>query len=515
MSNLNLRPHTYEPRVRTLIALALLLCALVAPPSRSRPQPGRGAGKNYSPVPPDSSSTNKPKLSPDSSSTNEQTFSPGQLVERVVSLDDATQSYALYLPSGYTPGKRWPILYCLDPLARGEAPVARFREAAERHGWIVAGSHNSRNGPVQASLDAAAAMWRDTRARLSVDERRVYAAGFSGGARTAVRFGHLCRGCLAGVVLCGAGFPADIKPSAAAPFPVYSVAGIDDYNFPELKKLDEALDKISVAHRLATFDGAHAWPPADACAAALEWMELQAVKSGRLHRDDALIERLWLGQTSKARDAEAARNFYDAYLSYRAAANDFRGLRDVTRLEREAARLRETREVGTALADEAAQIGRQHKLAAELVALLEQRRDPARGAVAGVSFRKAVDDLRKAARAAGDTGERRIARRTLSQVFAQFYEGAHNLLGRRENYALAAASLAAAAELAPDNAQVVYELARAHALNRDKRRALAALRQAVERGFKDVKDMAANEAFDSLRGEAEYREIVEAIGQKQ
>lgn len=415
----------------------------------------------------------------------------------------------------YTPEKSWPILYCLDPLARGEVPVARFLAAAEKYGWIVAGSHNSRNGTVKDSLDATVAMLNDTRARLSIDERRVYVAGFSGGARTAVRFGYLCKGCVAGVVVVGAGFPADIKPSSAVPFPVYSVAGTEDFNFPEMKKLDAALDKFSVPHHLAIFKGAHAWPPADTCAGAVEWMELQAMKSGRLRRDEALIDQLWSEQTRRALDAEEALDFFAAYRSYRAAANAFRGLRDVDGLERKAARLRETRDVGDALDDEDEQIRRQQRLAAELVVLLEQRQDRTQSAVASVSFRRTVNDLRRAAGGARDTSERRVARRTLDQVFAQFYEGASNLIQRRENYALAVVSLSAAAELAPDNARVLYELACAHALNRDKRGAFDALRKAIERGFRDVGDLARNEAFDLLREEAEYRKLVESIGQKQ
>jgi len=502
MLRLSFRRSGSARQARRLIAFTLLLCALAMPPSRSQLQ-GQSAGKNNS------------TDSLQSSLTNADALPRGRLIERVVSRDDATQSYALYLPSAYTPEKSWPVLYCLDPLARGEVPVALFRAAAEKYGWIVAGSHNSRNGTVKDSLDAVVRMLRDARARLSIDDRRIYLAGFSGGARMSVRFGYLCQGCVAGVVACGAGFPADIKPSTAVPFPVYSVAGTEDFNFPEMKQLDEALDKFSVAHRLASFDGAHAWPPAETCTAAVEWMELQAMKSGRLSRDETLIGRLLLEQTRKAADAEAARNFYDAYRSYRAAANDFRGLRDVSALEQQTARLWEMREVRRALDEEDGQIRRQHKLAGELVALLEQRRDQTQGALASLNFRNAVADLRRAARAAGDTGERRVARRTLNQVFAQFYEGAHNLIGRRENYALAAASLAAAAELAPDNAQVLYELACAHALNRDKRRAFDALRKAIEKGFTNVSDMARNEAFDALRGEAEYRKLVEAIGQKQ
>src|SRR5262249_7653761 len=70
----------------------------------------------------------------------------GAIIDRVVCHADATQSYALYLPTGYTPKKQWPITYCFDPAARGRVPVERLKAAAEKYGFIVAGSNNSRNG---------------------------------------------------------------------------------------------------------------------------------------------------------------------------------------------------------------------------------------------------------------------------------------------------------------------------------------------------------------------------------
>src|SRR4029078_12904397 len=73
----------------------------------------------------------------------------GQLVEKIEALSDSSQSYALYLPSNYTPDRKWPILFAFDPGARGRVPVERFKEAAEKYGWIVLGSNNSHNGPMR------------------------------------------------------------------------------------------------------------------------------------------------------------------------------------------------------------------------------------------------------------------------------------------------------------------------------------------------------------------------------
>jgi hypothetical protein len=86
----------------------------------------------------------------------------GQVVERIEALNDSSQSYALYLPSNYTPNRKWPVLYAFDPGARGRVPVERFKEAAEKYGWIVLGSNNSRNGPWDVVVNAWNAMQIDS-----------------------------------------------------------------------------------------------------------------------------------------------------------------------------------------------------------------------------------------------------------------------------------------------------------------------------------------------------------------
>ena len=63
-----------------------------------------------------------------------QNLPPGQLLEAVTTVADATQSYALYLPSTYTADRAWPILIGFHPGARGRAIVETYREAAERYG---------------------------------------------------------------------------------------------------------------------------------------------------------------------------------------------------------------------------------------------------------------------------------------------------------------------------------------------------------------------------------------------
>src|SRR5947208_1205053 len=111
----------------------------------------------------------------------------GSIVDEVRCAADATQSYALYLPSGYSPDRKWNLLIAFHPAARGRLMVEKYRAAAEAYGYIVAGSNNSRNGSWAASSAAVQAMSADLGQRFSMDANRIYATGRSGGAGAALR----------------------------------------------------------------------------------------------------------------------------------------------------------------------------------------------------------------------------------------------------------------------------------------------------------------------------------------
>jgi poly(3-hydroxybutyrate) depolymerase len=162
----------------------------------------------------------------------------GQIVDSVECALDAAQHYALYLPSNYTPSRQWSVILAFDGGAHGRVPVERYQQAAEKYGYIVAGSLNSRNGPWEVSMNAAKAMTADVKARFSIDPKRVYTAGLSGGARVAMKIALESRQ-IAGVFASSAGFPDEFI--ARVPFPVFGSAGTDDFNHLEMYQLDRRL----------------------------------------------------------------------------------------------------------------------------------------------------------------------------------------------------------------------------------------------------------------------------------
>ena len=445
-------------------------------------------------------------------SVQAQELPKGQIVEKVVCQSNTNYSYALYLPSNYTPEKRWPILYSFDPIARGSVPVQRFKEAAEKYGYIVVGSHNSRNGSIKLS-EIVAALIEDTLKRFSINEQRVYATGFSGGARVACSVAEKLNGAITGVIACGAGFPPELSPSKNIPFIFFGTIGTEDFNFPELMQLDRTLESLSINHRVAVFEGAHSWAPKDLCTEAIEWMELQAMKAGRREKDAALITALWAKRLQRAKENEEAKKVYEAYLSYQSLADDFKGLRDVAEFENKANQLKSSKEVKAYLRQERGEEEKQRLGMNQFVALFEQIKSADNRTAAMNEIRNTITEWQKRANSKDATSDRLAARRLVSQFYAFLFEGATLMWGRKDPEQ-AVLGLLLASEIRPENPQIFYQLADAYAFNKQKRQALDALKHAVEKGFSNAVDIEQNQNFDALRNEAEYKQLIETIKQK-
>jgi pimeloyl-ACP methyl ester carboxylesterase len=402
----------------------------------------------------------------------------GELIDKIECRDNPAQSYALFLPSSYTPDRNWPILYAFDPGARGTIPVERFKEAAEKYGWIVAGSNNSRNGPWPPTANSWNAIYLDTHERFRIDDRRVYVTGFSGGARVALTIAALCKDCIAGVIASGAGFPARMLPDSSMHFLFFAAVGSDDFNFPEVTGLEDSLKQAGITHHIEVFNGSHEWPPSDVSMSAIEWMEFWAMKAGLRVRDENLISKVSQRESS--------------------------------------------REVNNAIREEQPFIKKQRELESTLLSLISQMRSATRQESLSSSpadplpevrtdelrFHDVISKLQQQSKAPEDSGTRRVARRVLGGVFIGLIEEGLNLLENTRSYREAAASFRLASEVNPDRFGPFFYLAAAYAMSGDKKQSLRALSTAVDKGLSDAKAVSENKWFVSLRNDARYAEIL-------
>jgi predicted esterase len=217
----------------------------------------------------------------------------------------------LFLPSGYTPEKDWPILYALYPSARGHIPVELFRLAAEEYNYILVGSNDSQNGPWQHVIQSLIVLWNDTNERFSIDKKRIYVTGFSGGARAASIFSRVIIHPVAGIIGCGAGLAKSlIKPEQIHPAYYLGIVGMADFNYREMMMLRSQFQQQDIAHRFFIHKGGHDWPPAKTCLRAIEWLEVIGMQKNIRPKDDELIRKLYEKEQAEARTLESTDEFF-------------------------------------------------------------------------------------------------------------------------------------------------------------------------------------------------------------
>jgi dienelactone hydrolase len=354
----------------------------------------------------------------------------GHLDARVIADGDSTQSYALYLPPGYNTVRPWPILFVLDPRGRAMLALELFRPAAERLGFVVMSSYNSlSDGPPEPNLRAVNAMIASAQARLSIDTRRFYLAGFSGTARASINFALELRGHVAGVLADGAavGFSPDgieVTFASDSTFAYFAATGDGDFNHEEVRAAVERLRLSRVPSRLEIFSGPHSWPPPDVCGRALEWFQLRAMSSGLTPIDSAWLRDRLSADIARAETFDRAGQWDDAQRRYREIAQDYGALpaaRDANAraeaiVQRPAFRryLEHRRKVAEQDERQATELQR------ALIWARQQRSPPS---IAELSDKLQIPALQQRA-ARGDSVEAASARRLLARVsvFVSFYE---------------------------------------------------------------------------------------------
>jgi poly(3-hydroxybutyrate) depolymerase len=448
----------------------------------------------------------------------------GQVVERVSCRDNSVQSYALYLPSGYRPDRPWPILYAFDPAARGRVPVELFSKAAERLGYIVVGSNNSRNGPGEPVVAAMNALWSDTHARFVLDPERIYATGMSGGNYPA-RLLLAQRG--AGMVACAGAFVEDDIANVEPRHTWIAIAGVSDFNVDLNRAAVRALVARGVVARFVTFDGGHSWPPEAVVSQALDWLELGAMRNGQRPPDPTFVEAQFEGGLARARALVAGGQVHDAADESATLVREFAGLKPAGTLQalaREADGLGKSPEAKKArkreqslARDEKAQGDRLRSLRWRLEqdpreqmqhALSQATDDPMALWDPGATRRELDDLLKRLARDldSAQADRRIVSKRVIDGFYIDtLYQGQQHRDQRR--LVAAQADFEICIGMRPKASAPVYDLARTHAAQGDRKQALARLRSAMELGFRDLGRLDTDPEWAPLHEQPEFQAI--------
>jgi len=195
-------------------------------------------------------------------------------VHQVLCDDQGKVSYHCYVPKGYDPRKRYPVLYGFPPAdGGGEQAAERWAPVAEKYGWVVAYADQGAAGNLKPdALKAhAQAVFASVGKRIAAQPGRNYATGFAAGARRAVAVARLFPDRFAGVLVVG-GLQPRVRAEHPKSLAVFAVAGNKDPALRELRYFKERFEKAGIPFQLRSFDGGHAPAPSRLLDEGARWL---------------------------------------------------------------------------------------------------------------------------------------------------------------------------------------------------------------------------------------------------
>jgi dienelactone hydrolase len=437
-----------------------------------------------------------------------QTPTPGVVHASVPVTADPTNSYALYLPSNYSPAKRWPLLIAFDAFARGETSVNLFHEAAEKYGFIVVGSNNSRN--FEDPSAAVRLLGADIKEHYSVDQRRVYLTGVSGGARVATSIAINCKSCIAGVIACVGGLPSGVATPGPEVTDWFLISATHDFNYPEMVHLKDALEENSAVSRLVIFEGEHGWMPKEYAEQALAWMQVRAMARGTAPVDKEFLGKQFDERVAEAQAAQSSGDVVAAVRDYREIVADFRTFRDVKEQEALAQSLGDSEAFRKAKKNEKAALDMQDEVATKLGNLVAGIGDmPDNREALFAQLDAAARSANRDQKQGSDAARKNATARGMASAFAFAVEnGQQEML--KKDYSSAKEMFRACELIEPDSVWATYLLATAHAQLGEKKQTIQDLKRAMDKGLKSSKALD-DAAFDRIRNDEAFKQIAASM----
>jgi predicted esterase len=221
-------------------------------------------------------------------------FEKKVVVPNVTCEADPSQSFALYLPSGYSDTLQFPVIIFFDPHGDGSLPIQRYRAFADHFGFVLMGSNNSKNGLSFDQTNRIASGLIQETARFAINPRRIALAGFSGGAKVALVAASMHPELLA-IIYCGAAVPMENIQQLP---PALGFAGLGDMNFVETGSSSRELYEKKIPHCLIEWKGKHEWPDSLVFKNAFYWCDFQSMRNKIIPADPDLI--YWFKEDLKA-----------------------------------------------------------------------------------------------------------------------------------------------------------------------------------------------------------------------
>lgn len=246
---------------------------------------------------------------------------PGTLMDSIYCKNDNTQFYALYVPSSYDHSKLNPIIYIFEPAARAKLPLTLYKDLAEKHGFLLACSYNSKNGPIVINEEAFLKMSNDIKTWLNLDPNMQFTSGFSGGGRFSQLVAQNNQNITGVIAVAGPKGDGALFNESIYKTPYVGIVGNRDMNYLEHIRFQERLNKMGVKNELITYNAAHQWPPKEIFDQAIYWH--LAIQNQLISKEKTAVLNDYLKVRSQYLDSTLAMSSVEKHTGYRSISRNF------------------------------------------------------------------------------------------------------------------------------------------------------------------------------------------------
>jgi hypothetical protein len=360
---------------------------------------------------------------------------------------------------------------------------------------------------MEPNIKALNALWPEVHTQLPADFRRIYAAGFSGGAAVAYVLAA-STGEVAGIIACGGRFLEDQIEGSDAP--IFSTAGDTGFNYREMHDVDEFLGKQGNPHRLSIFEGGHTWMTPEVALDAIEWFELLAMRSELREPDPKLVETLYEADLSAAKTLESEDRLIEAARRINEMGRTYDGLRDTAEVRAAAKKIEGSPEFRRQRKEQKRWDDFERQYLGEMnLQFAELRNAEIIPPLARMARLFRIEELQRRALEPGVEGV--TARRALNSLVTGLGFYLPRDFMAAEQYDRLAASLELALEVNSENPVAWYNLACARARLDRGEPAVEALAKALDLGFARTELLATDTDLDSLRDRDDFKAMLASV----
>ncbi len=395
-------------------------------------------------------------------------------VKEIKCAADTTQRYCIAFPEGYNENQTYPLIVVFDPHGDGKLAAEKFKAAVTDYGFIVVSSNTIRNG--YPSVDYALKVLHDDLIQhFKINDKRIYAAGFSGGGRVAQFFSQMNVNIKA-IASIGAGYSLS-EPSSLINKPsMLFLAGDEDFNYIEVLNSDKLLSHSGIFYYAYTFHGKHEWPDNEIIREIIQWFEFDAYRRNKKLVNKKIVRDYISFIQQKIKFFQDQGNYTEAYSACERGIQFLSGIASTVKLQKKRKALKKHPEYISAV--------RKKEKAMALETRLQQAYMAAFNSQDTLWWKKEIEGLNNQIAIDRDDIMFPVYNRLKSFLSIIAYSYCNNAF--KENNLQKAAQYIIIYQMAdPGNADVLYFKALLSLRQGNNKKAAEFYRQAVNMGFSD------------------------------